>query len=43
MNAAIETMNFAKEFSSVTSARAVFGTVVVILAMIRVNLLLVFH
>jgi len=39
LNAAIETMNLAKEFSSITPAKPVFGTVSVILAMIRVSLL----
>jgi len=41
LNAAIEAMNLAKEFSSITPAKPVFGTVSVILAMIRVSLLLV--
>jgi len=40
LNAAIEAMNLAKELSSITPAKAVFGTVSVILAMIRVSLLL---
>jgi len=39
LNAAIEAMNLAKELSSITPAKAVFGTVSVILAMIRVSLL----
>ena len=39
LNAAIETLNLAKEISSVTPAKVVFGTVSVILAMIRVSLL----
>jgi len=39
LNAAIEAMNLAKEFSSITPAKPVFGTVSVILAMIRVSLL----
>ena len=37
---AIEAMNLAKEVSSITPAKAVFGTVSVLLAMIRVCLLL---
>lgn len=41
LNAAIEAVNFAKELSSVTPAKAVFGSVSVILTMIRVSLLLV--
>ena len=40
LNAAIEAMNLAKEVSSITPAKAVFGTVSVILAMIRVSFLL---
>ena len=36
LNAAIEAMNLAKELSSVTPAKAVFGTVGVLLTMIRV-------
>ena len=39
LNAAIEAMNLAKEVSSVTPAKAVFGSVSVILTMIRVHLL----
>jgi len=41
LNAAVEAMNLAKELSSVTPAKAVFGTVSVILRMIRVGFLLV--
>ena len=41
LNAAIETLNLAKEISSITPAKAVFGSVSVILAMIRVSFLLV--
>ena len=41
LNAAIEAMNLAKEVSSVTPAKAIFGSVSVILAMIRVGPLLV--
>jgi len=40
LNAAIETMNLAKELSSITPAKAVFGSVSVTLTMIRVSLLL---
>jgi hypothetical protein len=36
LNAAIEAMNLAKEISSMTPAKAIFGSVSVILAMIRV-------
>ena len=42
LNAAIEVLNLAKEISSVTPAKAVFGSVSVILATIRVSFLLVF-
>jgi hypothetical protein len=38
LNAAIEALNLAKELSSITPAKAVFGSVSVILAMIRVSL-----
>jgi hypothetical protein len=41
LNAAIEAMNLAKEVSSMTPAKAVFGSVSVILTMIRVGFLLV--
>jgi hypothetical protein len=41
LNAAIEAMNLAKEVSSMTPAKAIFGSVSVILAMIRVGPLLV--
>jgi hypothetical protein len=37
LNAAIEAMNLAKEVSSMTPAKAIFGSVSVILAMIRVG------
>jgi len=40
LNAAIETMNLAKELSSITPAKVVFGSVGVILTMIRVRFLL---
>ena len=42
LDAAIEALNLAKELSSITPARAVFGSVSVILVMIRVSFLLVF-
>jgi hypothetical protein len=41
LNVAIEAMNLAKEVSSMTPAKAIFGSVSVILAMIRVGPLLV--
>ena len=37
LNAAIEAMNLAKEISSITPAKAVFGSVSVVLTMIRVR------
>ena len=37
LNAAIEAMNLAKELSSITPAKPVFGSVSVVLAMIRVG------
>ena len=37
LNVAIEAVNLAKEISSVTPAKAVFGSVSVLLAMIRVR------
>ena len=40
LNVAIEAMNLAKEISSVTPAKAVFGSVSVLLTMIRVCLFL---
>ena len=39
LNVAIEATNLAKEFSSVTPAKAVFGSASVLLTMIRVRLL----
>ena len=42
LNVAIETLNLAKEASSITPAKAVFGSVSVILVMIRVSSLLCF-
>ena len=40
LNAAIEAMNLAKEVSSATPAKAVFGSVSALLTMIRVSFLL---
>jgi len=40
LNVAIEAMNLAKEVSSITPAKAVFGSVSVLLAMIRVRFLI---
>ena len=40
LNVAIETMNLAKEVASITPAKAVFGSVSVLLTMIRVRSLL---
>ena len=37
LNAAIEAMNLAKEIASVTPAKAVFGSVSVVLTMIKVS------
>ena len=37
LNAAIEAMNLAKEVASITPAKAVFGSVSVLLTMIRVS------
>ena len=39
LNVAIEALNLAKELSSITPARAVFGSVSAILTMIKVSLL----
>ena len=39
LNAAIETLNLAKEISSITPAKAVFGSVSVILTTIKVGFL----
>jgi hypothetical protein len=41
LNAAIEAMNLAKEVSSATPVKAIFGSVSAILVMIRVRFLLV--
>jgi hypothetical protein len=38
LNVAIEDMNLAKELASITPAKAVFGSVSVVLAMIKVSL-----
>jgi hypothetical protein len=40
LNVAIETINLAKEVSSITPAKAVFGSVGVILTMIKVSFFL---
>jgi len=40
LNVAIEGMNLAKEISSITPAKAVFGSVNVVLVMIKVGFLL---
>ena len=37
LDLAIDALNLAKEVSSVTPAKAVFGTVAILLAMIRVS------
>ena len=42
LNGAIEALNLAKELSSITPAQAVFGSVSVILTVIKVSSLLVF-
>jgi len=41
LNAAVEALNLVKELASVTPAKAVFGTVSIILTMIRVSFPLV--
>lgn len=41
LNVAIEGLNLAKEISSIAPAKAIFGSVSVILAMVRVSFLLV--
>ena len=43
LNVTIETLNLAKEIASITPAKAVFGSVSVLLAMIRVGSFLVAH
>ena len=40
LNVAVEAVNLAKEVSSITPAKAVFGSVSVLLTMIRVRFLL---
>ena len=42
LNVTIEALNLAKELSSITPAKAVFGSVSVILATIRVSSLMTF-
>ena len=42
LNAAVEAMNLAKEISSATPAKAIFGSVSVLLTMIMVRFLLFF-
>ena len=42
LNVAIDGLNLAKEISSITPAKAVFGSVAILLTMIRVSFLL-FH
>ena len=42
LNVAIEALNLAKEVSSITPAKAVFSSVSVLLAIIKVSILLVF-
>jgi hypothetical protein len=41
LNVAIEALNLAKEISSITPAKAVFGSVSVLLVMIKVSCLIV--
>ena len=41
MNMAIDGLNLAKELSSITPAKAVFGSVAVLLTMIKVSFLLI--
>lgn len=43
LNVAIDAINLAKEVSSITPAKAIFGTVSVLLAMIRVHFFLFHH
>jgi len=40
LNVAIDGLNLAKEISSITPAKAVFGSAAILLTMIRVNFLL---
>ena len=40
LNMAIDTLNLAKELSSITPAKAVFGSVAILLTMIKVRSLL---
>ena len=41
LNTLIEALNLAKEISSITPAKAVFGSASILLSMVRVSLLLV--
>ena len=43
LNGFIEVLNIAKEMANNTPAKAVFGSAVVILALVRVSHLLTFH
>ena len=43
LNIAIDGLNLAKEVSSITPAKAVFGSVAILLTMIRVSFLLFYH
>jgi len=43
LNVAIDGLNLAKEISSITPAKAVFGSVAILLTMIRVSFLLFRH
>ena len=43
LNTTIEALNLAKELSSITPAKAVFGSVSIILTTIKASLLLVSH
>ena len=42
LDVAVETLNIAKEVSTITPAKAVFGSASVVLTMIKVSLLLFF-
>ena len=43
LNVAIDALNLAKEVSSITPAKAVFGSVSIILTTIKVSILLVLY
>ena len=43
LNVLIEALNLAKEVSSITPAKAIFGSASILLAMIRVRFLLVLY